>query len=170
MRTILYASKYFSFLIGATGEEFVQCGDEVMIVALTADHQVIFTIEPSAAFGEPVLILPGGQVEPNEPLHETANRELQEEIGFRAARIDFLGKLRPFSKYLSTESHIFLGRDLTPSPLPGDEQYTIGLERHTLGNVDDLINAQRLQDARVIAALCLARHFLAGEQTSSKQS
>lgn len=44
------------------------------------------TVEPSAAFGEPTLILPGGETEPGEPHNVTANRELQEEIGYKARR------------------------------------------------------------------------------------
>ena len=41
---------------------------------------------------------------------EAANRELQEEIGYKAGRLDYLGELRPFSKYLAVRSFVYLAR------------------------------------------------------------
>ena len=159
MGEIAYQGDYFSIHLDADGIEFVRTGDEVLIVPLTAEGEVILTIEPSTAFGEPTLILPGGETEPGEPHAETANRELQEEIGYQAGRLDFLGELRPFSKYLTVRTFVYLAHDLTPSQLEGDEDYAIGVERVPLAEFESLIAAGRLLDARVIAALYMARNF-----------
>ena len=157
------AGEYFRSERDARGEEYINTRDEVLVVPLTEAGEVILAVEPSAAFGEPVLILPGGSEEPGEPHATTANRELQEEIGLRADRLDHLGTLRPFAKYLRLTSYLYLARDLTPSRLPGDEGYEIGMERVPLSGPDGferLVAAGRLTDARVIAALYLARGFL----------
>jgi 8-oxo-dGTP pyrophosphatase MutT (NUDIX family) len=66
--------------------DIIQMRNEVFIVSLTDQREVILTIEPSIAFGEPTLILPGGVTEPNEAHKQTVLRELQEEIGFTAAQ------------------------------------------------------------------------------------
>jgi len=161
------AGEYFRFERDARGEEFIDTRDEVLVVPLTPAGEVILAVEPSAAFGEPVLILPGGSEEPGEARAATANRELQEEIGLRAGRLDFLGALRPFPKYLRLTSYVYLARDLSPSRLPGDEGYEIGTERVPLDGPDGaarLVAAGRLSDARAIAALHLARGFLAAER------
>ena len=160
-KEIIFQGKYFALLADKVHGEMVQARDEVLVVALTAQNEVLLTCEPSAAFDEPVLILPGGQVEPGESHDLTANRELREETGFMAARLDFLGELRPFSKYLAVRSFVYLARRLESNPLPGDENYPIGLRRVLLQDFEDLINAGQLSDARVIAGLCLARHFIA---------
>lgn len=144
----------------ADGVEFVRTGDEVLIVPLTEEGQVILTVEPSAAFGEPTLILPGGETEPGEPHAETANRELQEEIGYKAGQLDLLGELRPYSKYLAARSLVYLAQDLTPSLLEGDEDYAISVEQVPLAEFELLIATGRLLDARVVAALYMARNFL----------
>ncbi len=157
-----YQGAYFSIRTDTAGNEFVaSTGDEVLIVALTAENAVILTIEPAPAFGEPALILPGGETAPNRPYAETANLELQEEIGYKAGQLDYLGELRPWSKYLAVRSFVYLARDLTASALPGDEDYEIGTEHVPLATFEDLIAQGRLLDARVIAALFLARRFLA---------
>jgi 8-oxo-dGTP pyrophosphatase MutT (NUDIX family) len=160
MTTIAYQGDYFSIHIDANGIEFVYTGDEVLVVPLTAEGKVLLTLEPAPAFGEPTLVLPGGSTETDEPPTETANRELQEEIGFRAGQLDFLGQLRPFSKYLTVRSYVYLARDLTPSQLVGDENYTISVEHVPLALFETLITAGRLLDARVIAALYMAQSFL----------
>jgi len=151
---------YFSLALDENGIEYVYTGNEVLIIPFTAEEEVILTIEPSAAFGEPTVILPGGETEPDEEHPATARRELQEEIGYDAHRLDFLGELRPFSKYLTVRSFVYLARELIPSQLPGDEDYPIDLERVPLAAFESLIADGRLLDARVIAALYMARTFL----------
>lgn len=158
------AGEYFRFERDARGEEFVDTRDEVLVVALSEAGEVILAVEPSAAFGEQALILPGGTTEPGEPHAVTADRELQEEVGLHAGRLDFLGALRPFSKYLRLTSYIYLARDLSPRKLQGDEAYEIGVERAPLEGPDAferLIAEGQLVDARAVAALYLARSFLA---------
>ena len=156
----LYQGQYYALCTNQDGEEFVAGSNEAIVVALTAEGDVLMTLEPSVAFDEPVLILPGGEVEPDEDLSETASRELQEEIGYAPGRLDFLGEVRGFSKYIAARSFVYLGRDLTPSHLEGDEDYIIEIERVPLSTFEDLIAAGRLLDARVIAALCMAKSFL----------
>ena len=155
--------EYFALRRGASGETYIHSPDEVLVVALDAHGAVALIVEPSPAFDEEVLVLPGGTVDPGELGPATANRELQEEIGLRAARLDDLGELRAWSKYLSTRSHVYLARDLTASWLKGDEAYEIRVEWTPLDAFEELIVSGRLLDARVIAALLLARRALAAE-------
>lgn len=157
-----YKSRYFEIAEDSAGDEYVICSDEVLMIPLTGKGDVLFIREPAPAFGrEQPLLLPGGTVEDGEALAATANRELQEEVGYRAARVEKLVTLRPWSKYLRVTSHIFLARDLTPSKLDGDEGYEIILEPRPLATLDTLIQSGELRDARVIAALLLARDRLA---------
>ncbi len=163
MTEVLFAGQYFSLERDDDGVEWVRCADEVLVVPLTAAGEAILTVEPAAALGQATLLLPGGAVEPGESPLAAANRELQEEIGLRAARLDWLGELHPFSKYLTVRSQLYLGRDLSPSRLVGDEGYAIGQERVGLDGFEALIAAGRLRDARTIAGLCLARHYIGRE-------
>jgi hypothetical protein len=54
---------------------------------------------------------------------------------------------------------------LQPSKLQGDEAYEITVERVPLAQFEELIASGRLCDSSVIAALFLARNFLAKERT-----
>jgi len=55
---------------------------------------------------------------------------------------------------------VYLARELTSSRLKGDEGYEISVEQVPLVGFERLIAAGRLLDARVIAALYMARRFL----------
>jgi ADP-ribose diphosphatase len=165
MTTTAYQGTYFAIRLDEHGNEFVEVRDnEVLIVPLTEEGDVILTSEPSSAFNEPALILPGGSIETHEAMEDTATRELQEEIGYAPRRLTYLGELRPSTKYFTTRSFVYLGRDLTPSTLQGDEDYEIAQERIPLATFEQLITTGRLTDARVIAALYMARGFLQSEQ------
>jgi 8-oxo-dGTP pyrophosphatase MutT (NUDIX family) len=112
------ADPYFTLMAGEDGVGFVHCGDGVLVLPLTDESRVLLAVERAAATAEDALGLVGGSVEEGEPLAATANRELQEELGWRAGRIDFLGELRPF-KYLTSRQFLFLARDLVPVRLEG---------------------------------------------------
>ena len=152
---------YYSMKTDANGEDYIQSFDEVLVLPVDADGSILFAREPAPAFdGAPVLILPGGTLDTDEPPEQTANRELQEELGLRAGRLDYLGELWPWPKYLTVRSHLYLGRDLTASKLPGDERHPVGVERVVWNDIEGLMIAGRLSDARAIAAIYRARLFL----------
>jgi ADP-ribose diphosphatase len=157
---IIYQAKYFTLAMDAEGVEMVKSGDEVLVVPMINREEVLLVREPSAALGGTVLVLPGGEIEANEAHADTANRELQEEVGYRAQKLTFLGELHPFSKYLTVRSFVFLACDLIVDPREGDEDHEIGVERIPLELVESLVTSGRLHDARVIAALLLARSLL----------
>ena len=50
MAEAAHRGRYFSIHLDAGGVEFVQAGDEGLVVPLTAEGQVILGLEPSAAF------------------------------------------------------------------------------------------------------------------------
>ncbi len=137
--------------------------DCAQCVPLTDSGLVIFILEPSPAYDQMVLTLPGGIIEPNEPPNVAANRELQEEIGYAALKLDFLGELRPWEKYMQNRTWFYLARQLTPSQLIGDEPHEIITELVPLNRFERLINSGRLHDSSVIAALYMARHLLQKE-------
>ncbi len=162
MSHLFFQDAYFAIYMDATKQQItcIRTHNEALIVPVTDQGEALLTIEPSAAFQTPTLLLPGGIIEPNEAPEQAAQRELQEEIGFTAAQLDFLGEMRPWSKYLACQSFLYLARGLTPSHLEGDENYPILVEAVPLADFERLIQARRLFDARVIAALYLARAFL----------
>lgn len=134
--------------------------DTALIVPLTENGDILFLKEYQAALDTVLLGLPKGGIETGDTALETANRELQEETGYRAGRLDALGIVSMSPGHLTQKTHIFLARDLMESRLTGDEEHPMEIVRHPFARIEELIESGELSEARMIAALYLARRFL----------
>lgn len=152
--------KWMSLHVGYLNEPYVFGGQGIFVVPLNAQREVLFIIEPAIPDARPVLTLPAGAIDVGEDARLSANRELQEEAGYRAGRLDLLAQLNPLARHAVWDIYHFLARDLTPSRLPGDEAYTIETEWVPLDDFEQLIHTGRLTYASIIAALYLTRSFL----------
>jgi ADP-ribose pyrophosphatase len=65
--------------------------------------------------------VPGGGALPGEDPALAAQRELREEAGYRAARMEFLTRFHPANAYLEEIGYCFVASGLTADPLPADD-------------------------------------------------
>ncbi len=134
--------------------------DAALIVPITEQGNILLINEYFAAIDEYQLSLPKGRIEEGSNELETANKELQEEVGYRAKKIEFLGAVTMSPGYLKQRTHIFLARDLVESKLPGDEDEELEVSEYPFSQFEDLIEKGKITEARVITALFLARSYL----------
>lgn len=160
---VIARHKWLTLCAGLWDEPYLTTEDGIFVVPVNDQGEVLFIVEPSVVDGHPVLSLPAGVIDPGETPAGAANRELQEEAGVKANRLNLLGSVDPLARHACWKMHLFLGCDLVPSRLEGDEVFTIQVERVALGDFEALIDAGRLTYAPVIAALYLARRFIAHE-------
>src|SRR5690606_40842019 len=92
----------------------------VMVVAMEDAEHVLLVEEYCAGTDDYQISLPKGLVEPGEDVLEAANRELKEEAGFGAERLELLGELSLSPGYMSQKIQVVLARNLYPEQLPGD--------------------------------------------------
>lgn len=70
-------------------------GGAVGVLACTGDNKVVLTKQYRHPLRENVLVLPGGAVEEGEDALEAAKREFEEETGFTAEGLQWLGRYSP---------------------------------------------------------------------------
>lgn len=165
-RKRLCGDQYMSLQQMEDGTLIATMGDGVAVVPLNDNNEVIMITEPSRAYnGLRSLLLVTGEIEDNETGAESANRELQEEIGFKAGRIDSLGTVYTSIKYVESKVKIYLARDLTPASLEGDEpEGWIQIQDPIpLSEIESLIADGKLLNSETITSLFLARSFLQNE-------
>ncbi len=88
----------------------------VSVLALDDDGYVYLTDEFHFGVGRDSLEVVSGGIESGEDALGTAQRELQEELGIRAARWDALGTVDPFTSIVVSPTALYLARDLTFGP------------------------------------------------------
>jgi ADP-ribose pyrophosphatase len=107
-----------------------------------------------------LLELPAGKRDvKEEPLELTAARELAEETGLEAGRLDLIGHFFNSPGFCDEESWCYLARDLrsVPGSRHGIEEEHMTVERYSLSSVDALIRSGAITDAKTIVGLLLAR-------------
>jgi ADP-ribose diphosphatase len=129
----------------------------VMVAAVNDADEVLLIREYAAGFHENQLTLPKGAAEPGESLAEAANRELKEEVGFGARRIQWLKSLNLSPGHMGFTINVMLARDLYPERLPADEPEPPEVVPWPLARVDELVEREDFAEARALAALLLLR-------------
>jgi ADP-ribose diphosphatase len=132
----------------------------VMIVAMPDPATVLITREYGCGFHRYELGLPRGRIDAGEDVLVAANRELQEEVGFAAHKLDYLRTLSLAPTYMAHEIHVVLARELYPSRLEGDEPEAIEVLPWKLAEIEALALLPEFSEGRALAALLLTRAWL----------
>ena len=140
--------------------QIIEKADTALIVPINSNGELILVKEYYYAINEYQYGLPKGRIESGSDDLETANKELQEEIGYKANKLDKLGVLTMSPGYLTQKTHVILARDLVPSRLEGDEPEQLEIIKYPFANFEELIEEDKLTESRMIAALFLAKKFM----------
>jgi 8-oxo-dGTP pyrophosphatase MutT (NUDIX family) len=134
----------------------------VSVVPVDGD-EVILVRQYRAALGRDLLEIPAGKRDvPGEPPEATAARELEEEIGMRAATLLPLAEFYNSAGFSDEYSYVYLatGLERGEQSLQGVEEQHMTVERHRLDDVPAMIASHELVDAKTIIGLLLALRHL----------
>ena len=135
----------------------------VMVVPLLDRETVLLIREYAAGMDRYELGFVKGRIESGEDLLEAANREMQEEVGYAARRLDPVRSVTVAPGYLLHSTHIVLARGLYAKRLPGDEPEPIEVVPWKLNELDSLLQRDDFTESRSITAFYLVRELLARE-------
>jgi ADP-ribose diphosphatase len=133
----------------------------VIVVPVRDDNTVLLVREYAVGLHHYEMGLVKGRLEPGESILEGAQRELREEAGYAARDLHQLTSLSLAPGYMTHVTHVVLARDLYPSKLEGDEPEELDVIPWPLARLDELTARADCTEGRTIAALYIARDFLA---------
>ena len=127
----------------------------VLIIPRLADGRLVMIRNYRIAVEESLLEFPAGKLESGEPPDRAAARELEEETGYRAARIEPLAEFFTSPGFADERMHAFLADGLTEvgQRLEAGEQIQVEIlaEAQVLAMIDD----GRIRDGKTIAAMLI---------------
>ncbi len=131
----------------------------INVVALLDDERVLLIRQWRFGIQAPTLEIPGGMMDPGEDPETAARRELEEETGYRAGKIEPLGVTHPNPAFLDNEISTWLATDLRPpathEEVRGVEGEEIRVETAPLTEIPALIARGEITHSLVVVAFYL---------------
>ena len=134
----------------------------VLIVPLLDENTVLLVREYAAGIEDYHLALPKGAIDQGESLLAAANRELKEEVGYGARKLQFLKRINLSPAYMEHGINVVIAWELYPERLEGDEPEPIEVVPYPISDLMQLIARADVCEGRSIAALFMLREWLAG--------
>ena len=136
----------------------------VVVVPMLDDETVLLVREYAAGVHRYELGLVKGRIDAGETPAQAADRELKEEAGYGARRIEVLRSMSLAPTYMSHQSWLVVARDLYPDKLPGDEPEELEVVPWKLDALDQLMLREDFSEGRSLAALFVAREWLRSQR------
>jgi ADP-ribose pyrophosphatase len=140
--------------------EILEHGGSVVLVPVDSDGNVLFIRQYRHATGGELLELPAGTRDEEEPYEDCAAREIREETGMEAGRLQKVGDFYLAPGYSSEFMAVFLATDLKQNPLDPDEDEFLQVEKIPVQDVTAMFERGDAPDSKSLAAWLLARPYL----------
>jgi ADP-ribose pyrophosphatase len=145
---------------GFAQREVVLHPGAVVVLGLLPDDRIVLIRNERFAVGKTLLELPAGTLEPPEPPEACAARELIEETGYQAGRLETMTRFYTSPGICTELMHAFLATDLKPVGQSLEETEQITVEPTALGEALEHVRRGRIQDAKTIATLLYFKAFI----------
>ena len=138
------------------GRELVLHNGGVGVIAVDEDKNVLMVRQYRKPYDEMVLEVPAGKLEKGEDPKAAGLRELSEETGFSADKVEYIGKYYPTPGYCSEIISLYLAQDLsyTGQNLAPDE--FVEVERIPLSTLVEMVMNNEIFDAKTAIAILKA--------------
>jgi len=161
--TNLYRGKIFDVVLEKVtlpngtikDRESVRHPGAAAMVPLLDDGKVFLVRQYRHAVGELLWEIPAGTLEPNENPIACARRELVEETGYEATRLDKLAEILPAPGYTDEHIHIFLATGLRLAKQALEDDEILQVQPTTFEKALEMVTLGEIQDAKTIVGLLL---------------
>jgi len=140
--------------------EIVEHPGSVAIVPITEDNEIILVRQYRKAVESNLLEIPAGKLEVNEEPKETAIRELKEETGIKAKKLEYITEFYTSPGFSNEKMYLFLAMDLSMDVLePADDEY-IEITKVKIDKLANMIKKGEILDSKTMIGIYMAMEHL----------
>jgi ADP-ribose pyrophosphatase len=140
--------------------DIVEHPGSVVILPVDDQGNLLFVRQYRHAAGLDLLELPAGTLDKGEAPNACASREVREETGMAAEKMEHLGGFYLAPGYATEYMHVYLATGLHSDPLEADADEFLTVEVIPLGQALDMARHGQIPDAKSLAAILLAQTHL----------
>ena len=134
--------------------DFIGHKGAAAVVAVNEDGKLLMVRQYRNALDRETLEIPAGALDSaDEPTHVAAARELEEETGFKAGKLELLIKLRTTVAFCNEKIDVYVATDLQPSKQNLDDDEFINVEVYDIDELVQMIYDCKIEDSKTVAAL-----------------
>lgn len=168
-KEIIFTGKVFNIQVdkiiyesGNPGvREIVRHPGGAVVIAVTNENKIILVKQYRYPLEKIIYELPAGKLDKNEDPLDCAMRELIEETGYIASKMEKLGFIYSSPGFCDEILHIFLARDLTAGKHKREEG-EIGMEvlEFELEKIEEMIITGEICDAKTICGIYYYKNLI----------
>lgn len=148
-----YIIKVLNERDGEHDYDIIEHPGAVAMVPVLESGDIVLVKQWRRAVRKEMIELPAGTIDSHENPLECAQRELQEEIGYRSDDLKPLIDFFTAPSFSTERLYVYLAQKLTPSKLPHDPTEEIEVITSPLSQCLDWINQGQINDVKTIAGI-----------------
>lgn len=134
--------------------DFIKHNGAAAVVPVDEEGRLIMVRQFRNALDRYTLEIPAGGLNgPDEPTKDAAERELAEETGFRAEKLEFLITLRTTVAFCNEKIDIYVATGLMPGHQNLDEDEFVSVKAYTVDELLAKIYSGEIEDSKTMAAI-----------------
>lgn len=124
------------------------------VMPVTEDGKILMVRQYRNALDRETLEIPAGARDNvEEEFSVCAARELEEETGYRAGKLELLVTVATTVAFCNEVVEIYLATELTRTQQRLDEDEFVEVESYTINELKDMVFARKIQDSKTVAAI-----------------
>lgn len=134
--------------------DFIQHKGAAAVVAVKEDGKLLMVRQYRNALDRETLEIPAGGLNgADEPTDLAAARELEEETGYRAGKLELLLSIRTTVAFCNEKIDVYVATDLEPARQHLDEDEFLDVESYTVEELVQMIYECKLQDSKTVCSI-----------------
>ena len=147
--------------------EIIEHNGGVALAAITPAGKMVLVRQYRKAAEKAVLEVPAGKIEIGEEHRVTAERELKEETGYTAGKIEFITSFYSSIGYSTEVIYLYYATELIPGEPDFDDNEALDILEFELKDLKKMVLSGEIEDAKTIAAILLAESAMDYRQCKS---